>query len=52
MPSGQLTQRQKDTLARHSKHHTKKHMSEMKKIMKQGKTFGEAHKRTMKKIGK
>tara|TARA_R100000700_G_scaffold31733_2_gene38896 strand:+ start:337 stop:537 length:201 start_codon:yes stop_codon:yes gene_type:complete len=49
---GELTQRQKDTLKRHSKHHTKKHMDEMKKLMKQGKTFGEAHKVAMKKVGK
>tara|TARA_B100001094_G_scaffold213396_1_gene207447 strand:- start:1108 stop:1293 length:186 start_codon:yes stop_codon:yes gene_type:complete len=49
---GDLTQRQKDTLKRHSKHHTKKHMDEMKKLMKQGKTFGEAHKVAMKKVGK
>ena len=49
---GDLTQRQKDTLKRHSKHHTKKHMDEMKKLMKQGKTFGEAHKVAIKKVGK
>jgi hypothetical protein len=48
----ELTQRQKDTLKRHSKHHTKKHMAEMTKMMKQGKTFGEAHKMAMKKVGK
>tara|TARA_R100001594_G_scaffold150390_2_gene211380 strand:+ start:3169 stop:3348 length:180 start_codon:yes stop_codon:yes gene_type:complete len=47
-----LTQRQKDTMKRHSKHHTKKHMSMMTKLMKEGKTFGEAHKITMNKIGK
>jgi len=48
----QLTQRQKDTLARHSEHHTKKHMSEMKKMMGQGMTFGESHKAAMKKVGR
>lgn len=49
---GELTQRQKDTLKRHSKHHTSKHLSEMKKLMKQGKTFGESHKIAMKRVGK
>jgi hypothetical protein len=49
---GQLTQRQKDTLKRHSKHHTKKHIAEMTKMMKAGKTFGESHKIAMKKVGK
>lgn len=49
---GKLTQRQMDTLERHSKHHTKKHMTEMKKLMRGGKTFTEAHKIAMKKVGK
>ena len=47
-----LTQSQKTTLKKHSKHHSKKHMSEMKKDMKKGKTFGQAHKTAMKKVGK
>ena len=49
---GELTQRQKDTLKRHSKHHTKKHIAEMTKLMKQGKTFSESHKITQKKVGR
>ena len=52
MPQRQLTQRQKATLQRHSPHHTKKHMSEMRKLMKQGKTFGHAHKIAMRTVGK
>ena len=47
-----LTDRQKKALANHSKHHTKKHMDMMKKLMREGKTFTESHKITMKKIGK
>ena len=43
----QLTQRQKDTLKKHSKHHTAKHMTEMRKMMKAGKTFTQAHKSAM-----
>ena len=36
----------------HKKHHTKKHISEMKKLIKKGKTFDEAHREVMKKFGK
>ena len=50
--NGKLTQRQKDAMKRHSKHHTKAHMDNMTKLMKVGKTFMEAHKITMKKVGK
>tara|TARA_R100001509_G_C4861597_1_gene213587 strand:- start:927 stop:1100 length:174 start_codon:yes stop_codon:yes gene_type:complete len=50
--NGKLTQRQKDTMKRHKKHHSKKHMDLMSKLMKEGKTFGEAHKIAMKKVGK
>jgi len=47
-----LTKRQEETLKKHSVHHTKKHMDMMRKLMKEGKTFTEAHKMAMKKIGK
>tara|TARA_Y100000592_G_scaffold101000_1_gene184425 strand:+ start:7394 stop:7555 length:162 start_codon:yes stop_codon:yes gene_type:complete len=48
----QLTARQKSALKRHAPHHTKKHMSEMKKMMLSGKTFTAAHKAAMKKVGR
>ena len=48
----ELTKRQKDTLKRHKKHHTNKHMAMMKKAMRNGKTFGQAHKMAMKKVGR
>ena len=47
-----LTDRQKDTLKKHKKHHTKKHMDLMIKLMKEGKTFTDAHNIAMKKVGK
>ena len=47
--SKELTQRQKDTLKKHSKHHSAKHMAMMKKAMKNGKTFSESHKMAQKK---
>jgi len=49
---GKLSARQKTTLKKHSKHHTKKHMSSMKKEMRKGKSFTAAHKKAMKKVGK
>jgi hypothetical protein len=47
-----LTKKQEDALKKHSVHHTPKHMSEMKKAMKAGKTFTQSHKDAMKKVGK
>ena len=47
-----LTDRQKITMAKHSVHHTKKHMQVMADAMKKGKTFTEAHTIAMKKVGK
>ena len=52
MKQKKLTQRQMDTLKRHSVHHTAKHMTEMRKLMRGGKTFTESHKLAMKKVGK
>ena len=48
----QLTKRQKATMKRQSKHHTKKHMDFMTKKMMDGSTFTQAHKLAMKKVGK
>ena len=48
---GALTTRQTNALSKHAEHHTKNHMTEMKKLMKNGKTFGESHKIAMKKVG-
>ena len=47
-----LTNRQKETMSKHSVHHTKKHMQVMADAMRDGKTFGEAHDIAMKKVGK
>ena len=47
-----LTQRQQNALKKHSTHHTRKHMTEMRKSMRAGKTFTEAHRLAMKKVGK
>tara|TARA_Y100001972_G_C7553513_1_gene278207 strand:+ start:193 stop:453 length:261 start_codon:yes stop_codon:yes gene_type:complete len=47
-----LTPRQQAALKRHSVHHTAKHMSEMRKAMRSGKTFTEAHRMAMRRVGK
>tara|TARA_R100001443_G_scaffold52016_1_gene63780 strand:+ start:217 stop:369 length:153 start_codon:yes stop_codon:yes gene_type:complete len=47
-----LTKRQEETLKKHSVHHTAKHMTMMRKMMRDGKTFTAAHKAAMKKVGK
>ena len=47
-----LTKRQKDTLKKHSVHHSDKHMSFMRRLIKEGSTFSEAHTKAMKKVGK
>ncbi len=47
-----LTARQEATMRRHAEHHTKKHMSEMRKMMLAGKTFTQAHKAAQKKVGR
>jgi len=41
-----------DRFKEHSKHHSKKHINEMKKLIKKGKSFDMAHKEVMKKFGK
>tara|TARA_R110000796_G_scaffold231188_1_gene349025 strand:+ start:453 stop:599 length:147 start_codon:yes stop_codon:yes gene_type:complete len=43
-----LTQQQKTTLKKHSVHHSKEHMGDMKTAMRKGKTFTEAHKKAKK----
>ena len=50
--SKELTQRQKDTLKKHSKHHTKKHMQYMYNSMRRGTSFNKAHVNAQKKVGK
>ena len=52
MHGKKLTVVQKNTLKKHSARHSKKHMAEMRKDMKMGKTFKQAHTRAMKKVGK
>ena len=47
-----LTKRQTNALRKHRRHHTKKHMKFMRAQMRKGKTFTQAHKAAMKKVGR
>ena len=47
-----LNKRQMNAMKRHSKHHTAKHIRSMVRAMKKGRTFTQAHKSAMKKVGK
>ena len=47
-----LTPIQIVTLNKHSKHHTKKHMDLMKKLMREGSSFKAAHTAAQKQVGK
>ena len=47
-----LTTRQKKKLSEHSVHHTNKHMEFMKRRMRAGDTFTQAHKKAQAKVGK
>jgi hypothetical protein len=48
----ELTKKQKEMLNKHKTHHTKKHIEVMTKLMKQGKSFSQAHKMAMTSVGK
>jgi len=50
--SNGLTQKQKDKLKEHAKHHTTKHMSIMTKMIKGGTSFSKAHSVAQKMVGK
>jgi len=47
-----LTTRQKNLLEKHSEHHSDKHMEFMKRRMRAGDTFTQAHKKAQVKVGR
>jgi hypothetical protein len=51
MKDMKLTKAQMKKLEDHAKMHTMKHMRSMKKDMKKGMTFSQAHSAAMKKVG-
>jgi len=51
-PKKELSQRQKELMKEYKQHHTKAHMTEMKKLLLQGYCFEQAHQLSTKKVGK
>ena len=51
-PKKDLSARQKALMKEHKEHHTKEHLAMMRKLMKKGYCFEQAHQITMKQIGK
>ena len=47
-----LTKKQQQSMKKHSKHHTKKHIQYMTNSIKRGSTFTKAHKNAQQKVGK
>jgi|TARA_B100001248_G_scaffold23365_1_gene15413 hypothetical protein len=47
-----LNKRQQTAMKRHGEHHTAKHLRDMLKRMKKGKSFTEAHKASQKAVGR
>ena len=47
-----LTARQQQAMKKHGKHHTAKHLRDMKKSMSKGASFTAAHKQSQKAVGR
>jgi len=47
-----LTDKQQSTMVKHSKHHTAKHLKDMKRRMSKGTSFTQSHKQSQKAVGK
>tara|TARA_R100001163_G_scaffold14552_1_gene13260 strand:+ start:695 stop:883 length:189 start_codon:yes stop_codon:yes gene_type:complete len=47
-----LTTRQQQAMKKHSKHHTAKHLKDMKQRMSKGVSFTKAHKQSQKAVGR
>ena len=50
--SGTISEADRKRLEEHKEHHTAKHMTIMRRELRAGKTFGQAHKTAMKEHGK
>ena len=47
-----LTTRQQQAMKKHGKHHTAKHLKDMKQRMSKGASFTKAHKQSQKAVGR
>jgi len=51
-PRKDLSKRQKDLMKTHKEHHTPAHLRKMRKLMKDGFCFEQAHEMAMRSVGK
>ena len=52
MPNMKISAANEKKLMAHAEHHSKKHMDMMRKLMREGKSFDEAHRAAQKSVGK
>jgi hypothetical protein len=50
--TSKLNKTQQKAMNRHARHHSLKHMKQMAKDLEDGRTFGQAHKRAMERVGR
>jgi hypothetical protein len=50
--TSKLNKTQQKAMNRHARHHSLKHMRQMARDLEDGKTFGQAHKRAMERVGR
>ena len=49
--TAKLNKTQKKAMNKHARHHSLKHMKQMAKDLEDGKTFDQAHRRAIRKVG-
>jgi len=50
--TSKLNKTQQKAMNRHARHHSLKHMRQMARDLEDGRTFGQAHKRAMERVGR
>ena len=50
--TAKLNKTQKKAMNKHARHHSLKHIKQMAKDLEDGKTFGQSHRRAIRKVGK
>jgi|TARA_B100000902_G_scaffold222331_1_gene211277 hypothetical protein len=50
--TSKLNKTQQKAMNKHARHHSLKHMRQMARDLEDGRTFGQAHKRAMEKVGR
>jgi len=50
--TSKLNKTQQKAMNKHARHHSLKHMRQMARDLEDGRTFGQAHKRAMERVGR